>query len=86
MYKFIGILFERKNIVHLRIFILHFHLFLSKLCKEYNVKHFIHISSLGINEAIDSNYAKSKLEGEKNILDNFSLSNHFKTFYSLFSR
>ena len=27
---------------------------------------------MGINKAIDSNYAKSKLDGEKNILNNFS--------------
>ena len=32
------------------------------------------MSSLGINEAVDSKYAMSKLEGEKNILDNFPLS------------
>ena len=46
---------------------------LSKLCKEYKIEHFIHLSALGINEAIDSNYAKSKLEGEKLILENFPL-------------
>jgi uncharacterized protein YbjT (DUF2867 family) len=46
---------------------------LAKLCKEYNVKQFIHLSALGINNAIDSDYAKSKLEGETNILKNFSL-------------
>ena len=46
---------------------------LSKLAKEYELKNFIHISALGINEAIDSNYAKSKLEGERNILSNFPL-------------
>ena len=45
---------------------------LAKLCKKYNLKQFIHISALGINEAIDSKYAISKLEGENNILDNFS--------------
>ena len=45
---------------------------LSKLCKQYNIKNFIHISALGINEATDSNYAKSKIEeGEKNVLSNF---------------
>ena len=38
---------------------------LAKLCKEYDLENFIHISALGINDAIDSNYAKSKLEGEK---------------------
>ena len=46
---------------------------LSKLCKEYNLKHFIHLSALGINEAHDSKYAVSKLEGEKKILNNFPL-------------
>ena len=46
---------------------------LAKLCKEYNLKHFIHLSALGINDAIDSDYAKSKLEGEGNVLKNFPL-------------
>ena len=46
---------------------------LSKLCKEYKIKQFIHLSALGINEATDSNYAKSKLEGEVNIQKNFLL-------------
>jgi NADH dehydrogenase len=46
---------------------------LSKLCKEYKVKQFIHLSALGINEATDSDYAKSKLEGEVNIQKNFLL-------------
>jgi uncharacterized protein YbjT (DUF2867 family) len=46
---------------------------LAKLCKEYKVKQFIHISALGINDAIDSEYAKSKLEGENNIQKNFPL-------------
>ena len=46
---------------------------LAKLCKKYNLKNFIHLSALGINEAIDSNYAKSKLEGEQEVLKNFPL-------------
>ena len=46
---------------------------LAKLCKEYKVKQFIHLSALGINDAIDSEYAKSKLEGEANIQKNFPL-------------
>ena len=46
---------------------------LSKLCKEYNLKQFIHISALGINDAVDSKYAKSKLEGESRIFQNFPL-------------
>ena len=46
---------------------------LAKLCKEYKVQQFIHVSALGINSAIDSKYAKSKLEGEENIYKNFPL-------------
>ena len=46
---------------------------LAKLCKEYKVQQFIHLSALGINEAIDSKYAKSKLEGEISIQKNFPL-------------
>ena len=46
---------------------------LAKLCKEYKVQQFIHLSALGINSAVDSNYAKSKLEGEANIQKNFPL-------------
>jgi len=43
------------------------------LCKEYKVQQFIHLSALGINDALDSDYAKSKLSGEINIQKNFSL-------------
>jgi NADH dehydrogenase len=46
---------------------------LAKLCKEYKVQQFIHLSALGINSAIDSEYAKSKLDGENNIQKNFPL-------------
>ena len=46
---------------------------LAKLCKEYKVQQFIHLSALGINNATESEYAKSKLEGESNIQKNFPL-------------
>jgi len=46
---------------------------LAKLCKEYKVRQFVHLSALGINSAIDSEYAKSKLDGESNIQKNFPL-------------
>ena len=46
---------------------------LAKLCKEYKVQQFVHLSSLGINNAVDSEYAKSKLGGEVNIQKNFPL-------------
>ena len=39
----------------------------------YTLKHFLHLSALGINEAEDSEYAKGKLDGESNIFKNFSL-------------
>ena len=69
----IGILFEKKGNSFKNIHTL-FPSILAKLCKQYNLKHFIHLSALGINEAIDSKYAKTKIEGEKEILKNFSLS------------
>ena len=68
----IGILYEKnkgntfKNIHTI------FPFLISKICKEYNVQQFIHLSALGIDDALDSNYAKSKLEGEKNIKNNFN--------------
>ena len=46
---------------------------LAKLCREYNLKQFIHLSALGINDAVDSNYAKSKLAGEENIKKDYPL-------------
>ena len=69
----IGILYEKKGSLFKNIHTL-FPSILAKLCKEYNLEHFIHLSALGVDEAIDSNYAKSKLEGEKEILKNFPLS------------
>ena len=69
----IGILFEKnKGNTFYNIHTL-FPSILAKLSKEYKLKNFIHLSALGINEALDSKYAKSKLEGEKNILKNFPL-------------
>ena len=69
----IGILFERKGLNTFNNIHSIFPSLLSKLSKEYNLKHFIHLSALGINEAEDSKYAKSKLEGESNIFKNFPL-------------
>ena len=67
----IGILYEKnkgntfKNIHTI------FPSLISKICKECNVQQFIQLSALGIEDAVDSNYAKSKLEGERNIKENF---------------
>tara|TARA_S200000501_G_scaffold220279_1_gene206661 strand:- start:974 stop:1945 length:972 start_codon:yes stop_codon:yes gene_type:complete len=69
----IGILFEKKNGNTFKNIHTIFPSLLAKLSKEYSLKHFIHLSALGINEAKDSNYADSKLNGENNILKNFPL-------------
>ncbi len=70
----VGILYEKKRGNTFKNIHSIFPSILAKLCSEYKLKHFIHLSSLGINDAIDSNYAKSKLVGEKNIVTNFSKS------------
>ena len=69
----IGILFEKKGGNSFKNIHSVFPSLLAKLCKEYNLKNFIHLSALGINNAADSEYAKSKLEGENNVLKNFPL-------------
>ena len=69
----VGILYEKKGNSFKNIHSI-FPSILAKFCKEYNLEKFVHLSALGINEATDSLYANSKLEGEKNILNNFSLS------------
>ena len=69
----IGVLHEKKKGNSFKNIHSVFPSLLAKLCKEYNLRHFVHLSALGINEAKDSSYAKSKLEGETNILKNFPL-------------
>ena len=67
----IGILYEKKGGNTFKNIHSIFPSLIAKLCRKYNLEHFVHISALGVNEAKDSNYAISKLEGEKKILDNF---------------
>ena len=69
----VGILYEQKRGNTFKNIHTIFPSILAKLSKQYNLKHFIHLSALGINDAVDSNYAKSKLEGENEILKNFPL-------------
>ena len=45
---------------------------LSKLCNKLNIEKLVHVSALGINETVGSQYMQSKLKGEKNILNNFN--------------
>ena len=67
----IGILFEKKKNTFKNIHII-FPTLISKICKEDNLQQFVHLSALGIDEAKESNYAKSKLNAEINIKKNFS--------------
>ena len=66
----IGILFESKknqfDLIHTMLPSL-----LSKLAIKNSINQFIHLSALGIESATDSNYAMSKLEGEKRVRKNF---------------
>ena len=69
----IGILYEGKKGNSFKNIHTVFPSLLAKLCKTYNLKHFVHLSALGINLATDSFYAKSKLEGENEVLKNFPM-------------
>ncbi|MDA7755701.1 complex I NDUFA9 subunit family protein [Candidatus Pelagibacter sp.] len=69
----IGILYESGNGNTFKNIHTIFPSILAKLCKEYKIQQFIHLSSLGISNALDSEYAKSKLEGEVNIQKNLPL-------------
>jgi len=66
----IGILFEKKKNFFKNIHT-DFPDLLSKLSAKKNIEKFIHLSSLGIEKSLDSNYAISKLEGENKIKNNF---------------
>ena len=66
----IGILYEKKKN---EFKLLHSDLpsLLSKNANKFKLEKFIHLSALGIEKAVDSKYASSKLEGEKKIRENF---------------
>jgi len=67
----VGILYETKkqkfNQIHSQ-----FPLLISRLCNELHIKKLVHISALGIKEKHSSKYMQSKLQGEKNIKENFT--------------
>ena len=71
----VGILFEKRGGNSFKNIHTIFPTLLAKLCNEYNLEKFIHLSALGINQAIDSEYAKTKLNGEINIFKNFAKAN-----------
>ena len=66
----VGILYETKkqkfNYIHSQ-----FPHILSNLCGEFGIKNLVHISALGVKEKHVSLYMQSKLQGEKNIQNNF---------------
>jgi len=66
----VGIIYEDKKNTFTNIHV-HFPSLISKICEKHKLKQFIHVSALGIERAKDSNYAKSKIEGEKKIINNF---------------
>ena len=47
---------------------------LSNLCSEIGIKSLVHVSALGVKEKHNSRYMQSKLQGEKNIQNNFKKS------------
>ena len=67
----VGILYQKGQLNTFKNIHEKFPSFLSLLCQEYNVKQFIHLSALGIEQATDSLYAMSKLNGELYIKKNF---------------
>ena len=71
----VGILYEKGKVNTFKNIHEKFPNFLSNLCREYNVQQFIHLSALGIENAKDSLYAKSKLQGEVLIRNNFKEAN-----------
>ena len=69
----VGILYETRkqkfNQIHAQ-----FPNLLSGLCNELGIKKLVHISALGVKENHPSQYIKTKLQGEKNIQNNFKQS------------
>ena len=66
----IGILYEKKNN---QFNYIHSYLpsLMSKCASSNSIDQFIHVSALGIEEAFDSKYATSKLDGEMKVKENF---------------
>jgi len=69
----VGILYEtgKQKFNHIHS---HFPHILSNLCNELGIKNLVHISALGVKEKHSSLYMQSKLDGEKNIQENFKSS------------
>ena len=68
----IGILFEKGKRNSFRNIHTNFPTMLAKLAHQNKIQQLIHVSALGIEKALDSEYAISKLNGEKNVLKSFN--------------
>ena len=66
----VGILFEKGNNTFNNLHV-HFPNLLASLAKEHNLEQFVHLSALGLDNAQDSNYARSKINGEKIVQEKF---------------
>ena len=68
----IGILFEKgkkNSFINIHT---NFPSMLADLAHQYKIQQLIHISALGVDKALDSKYAITKLRGEKNVLKVFN--------------
>ena len=66
----IGILYEKRK-DEFKLIHSDFPAFLAKKANQFKLDKFIHLSALGIENATDSKYALSKLDGERRIKENF---------------
>ena len=66
----IGILYEKKK-DHFKLIHSDLPALLSKIASKKSIDQFVHLSALGIENATDSLYALSKLDGEKKVRENF---------------
>jgi NADH dehydrogenase len=67
----VGILNETNKVNSFENIHTNFPYLVSKICNEYKIEQFIHVSALGIEKAAESKYAKTKIDGEKAIIKNF---------------
>ena len=68
----VGILFEKGKRNSFANIHTNFPTMLAKLARQNKIQQLIHISALGVEKALDSEYAISKLNGEKNVLKSFN--------------
>ena len=67
----IGTLYQKNKYNSFENIHVKFPFILSEYCKKNNVEQLIHLSALGVEKALNSEYARSKLQGEKVLKKNF---------------